>query len=735
MDIKEIKKQFALINQAIEKKQIKEAFALLMPLLVELHNSDLIDEHYNLEFTYKNILKYLSAGVKDANREQVINHLTTAIYQLTDNARIQLLTRYSNEYAYDLKREMQSKRQETIEQQVQSIVEIINDAQLKALISPSYAYPPEFDQKTINLFNTIWTKDCIDSEDQQSINQLFTNETIPWHTKALLSSAILLSLLGRWNTHLVMVLFDLSQHSDARVKMRSMVNLVFILYYYDNRLFLYPEVVNRLKLLQDDDRFSRQLLTILIQLIRTRETQRISQKLQDEIIPEVIKMQSVIREKLDLDNLIADSADDKNPEWGEILADSPELLGKLEEISKMQLEGADVFLNTFQMLKHFPFFNQLSNWFLPFFIDHPAIQAAIGESGDALKKSSLFENVGHSSFLCNSDKYSLFLSIPHMPDMQREMMGQMFKAEMEQLGEIEKDELMVNPEKRDLSISNQYIQDLYRFFKVYPQKRQFEDIFNWEMSFHNCWFFKFVFPTENELRQLGEYFFGKGYFQDTINVYNQIADNRTNIEILQKQGYCHFKLNQFNTALALFLKADLLKPDNNWTIKKIAQCYIKLKNPQKALENYLIASEKEPDNLIVQAAIGHCYIELESYEEALKYYFRVEYLAPSNVKVWRPIAWCSLVLGKFDQAEKYSQKLILSAKNHQDYINLGHVHLLRGQVKEAITCYQDSIHANQGRFDQFVQLFKDDSAMLTKHGIQPTDLALIIDQLKYSLEE
>jgi tetratricopeptide (TPR) repeat protein len=734
MDIKEIKKQFRTINHCIENKQIKEAFKMLNPLLLELHNSDLIDEHYNLELTYKNTLKYLSQGIKDPNQYQILNHLTVGILQLSDNTQNQLLTKYSNEYGYDLKREMQVRNVTPLDEQLHQLVEALNDAQLKAMISPANAYPDDFEKLTSRMFQYLWLSDVFDSNDLEAISKTFESSSIPWHTQSLMSSALLMGLLRRWNTPLILCLFDLTNHPDARIRMRVMVNLIIVLSKYDNRLHLYPEIVNRLKLMQDNTAFINQLQTLFIQLIRTRETEKISQKLHDEIIPEVIKMQSVIREKLDLDNLITDSSDDKNPEWTEILSDSPELLGKLEEISKWQMEGADVFLNTFQMLKHFPFFNQFSNWFLPFYLDHPNMLAAMNDCGESLKNSPIFENVGHSGFLCNSDKYSLFLSLPHMPAMQRDMMGQMFKAEIEQLGEIEKDELAVNPGKRELAISNQYIQDLYRFFKVHPLKKQFDDIFDNEMNYTQSWFFKQLFQGNGPIRQIGEYYFTKGYFADAINVFSQLKEEENNIEILQKTGYCHLKLNQYNKALELFLKSDLIKPDNKWTVKKIALCYIKLKNPQKALHYYLQAADKEPDNLQIQESIGHCYLETGNYEEALKYYFRIEYTDANNTRVWRPISWCSLVLGKFDQAEKYCNKLILTGKNHQDFLNLGHVHLLRGQIKEALSCYRDSIRAT-GSLEQFLTHFNSDCSVLFDNGIAPDDIPLLTDQLRYSLEE
>ena len=74
---------------------------------------------------------------------------------------------------------------------------------------------------------------------------------------------------------------------------------------------------------------------------------------------------------------------------------------KIKEISELQLEGADVLMGTFANLKSFPFFNKMSNWFIPFYNDNSNIATVFEdqETGDTFK--NMFET---SRFMCNSDK-------------------------------------------------------------------------------------------------------------------------------------------------------------------------------------------------------------------------------------------------------------------------------------------------------------------------------------------
>ena len=122
---------------------------------------------------------------------------------------------------------------------------------------------------------------------------------------------------------------------------------------------------------------------------------------------------------------------------------------------------------------------------VPFFPTHPEVESALMNERDTFKNSDLLNKLAESRFLCNSDKYSLILSIPHMPDMQKDLMGNMFAAEINQMAEIEKDEANLQAHKSKLVISNQFIQDLYRLLKLHPQKNQLNDIFGQRMDFHN----------------------------------------------------------------------------------------------------------------------------------------------------------------------------------------------------------------------------------------------------------
>jgi len=730
MSVKEIKEAYNKICHHLSGKNIKDSLDLLLSLVKESQSGDLIDNHYNIEFTYRNILKYTVEGISDPERQKIYNHLIRDVYQLVDKVCDLLLSKQSGEIVYEIRNKYNENSFQTVINELNSTW---SSVELQRVVNADAENSAELQALVNDLFHLIWSYSAIGSNNKELLAELLSKGPLPVRYKAVLVGAINLSLMNAFSYDYIKLLLELCTSKEDEVSGRAMTALLLALNRYDARLPLYPDLYTQLFMMIEEQGLQSLIQNIAIQLIRTRETERISQKLNDEILPEVVKMHPKLKDKLDLENLISDNlAEGKNPDWEDVFKDSPNLMNKMEELTQWQMEGADVFLSTFKHLKHFSFFNQISNWLLPFYAGHKEVKQALFSEGDVFNNQTLLEGLASSRFLCNSDKYSLILSIPHMPGMQKDMMGQMFSAEIEQMVEMQKDEEMLKAHQKKLIASNQFIQDLYRLLKVHPQKHQFTDVFAQEMDFYNRWFFKQLMDDKS-LREIGEYYFKKDYFEDALLIFKKLKSSDA-CDVVQKIAYCHQQLKEYNAALDYYLKADLLGNSSIWNKKKIALCYRHLKEPRKALDFYKEAEKMGPDNLHTQVLIGHCLLELEDFEEALKYYFKVEYLDPGNHKVGRPIAWCSFVTGKFDQAEKYYHKLIVSEKNKHDLINLGHTLWCKKLRKEALSYYQKSIQLPSHSLEEFIETFNDDVPYLKKHGIDSGDIPLMLDQIRYSLE-
>ena len=234
------------------------------------------------------------------------------------------------------------------------------------------------------------------------------------------------------------------------------------------------------------------------------------------------------------------------------------------------------------------------------------------------KSGGMVDTMIKSPFLCNSDKFSLVFSLMQMPQNYRDMMSESLKMETEQIEEIKKSELLHNKSAKGDVISNQYIQDIYRFFKLFSRNKDFNDPFKIQFDFSKLFFISNIDSSKNFLRELGEVYFVKDYFNEACYIFESLIDeNKLDVELYQKIGYCYQMNLDFKKALSFYEKANLIS-NSLWTLKKIAYCYKSLKDTNEALNTYLEIEKLAPNDLGVQLNIGNCYLEKKKYDEALK---------------------------------------------------------------------------------------------------------------------
>lgn len=742
MTNKELHISYTEICTNLAERKLKPAFDQLKSLMSEYGLGVFNDEWHELDQTYHYMLQYTVEGTRDPERQKVYRKLIISAYELADKVNEAIRLKYSSSIEYERKRTFGNQFISDFESFQAGLEEFYLQSDLKSMAdnekietSENLAEAASHRQQLFLLFYNVWFRDQLGSDEINFLKQFFANRSILGAYKSLIVSALTLSLQRYFDEAKFSLLFDAFGIEEAIVNQRALVGLLITLYQYDSRLSYFSEIIGRLKILNEDQEFRKNMERILIQLIRSKETEKLQQRIRDELIPEMIKISPTLKDKINLDSLMEKGlSDDKNPEWQEIFGDSPGLINKMEEFSELQMEGADVFVGSFSMLKSFPFFNEIGNWFVPFFTEDPEIRKVIDTSDPATR--SFIETIGSAPILCDSDKYSFCFSMHQLPKENLEFMAEGLKAEMDQFREIEKDEELTAPGRRAGFISNQYIQDLYRFYKLHPRKNDFEDIFNWRFDFHNKLTLGDVLKEDEKvLRNISEYYFLKNYFEEASGIFEYLLNIEKDGELYQKVAFCYQKSGDYEKALESYLKAELYDQNRLWTLKKIALCYRNLKQPRKALEYYLAAEKLNPDDLNNQLNVGHCLLELNQFEEALKCYFKVEYLDPGNQKVWRPIGWCSFLTGKKEQAEKYFLKLLEEDPGKHDLMNMGHVQWSLGNRKTALDFYKKSISPAGFSEAEFMDVFEEDLPQLLRQGVDKDDVPIMLDQLRYFVEE
>ncbi len=739
---KTIKLQYNEICLNLAERKLKPTFDLLEKLIVEHGLVVRLEEWRTLEQTYQFMLKYTVEGIQDPERQKIYRKLIVSVYELTDDIYEAVRLKKSPSFEFEKKRNFDEKKITDFDELFAVLEDFYLQKELASLVDKTDVKAPKglidsktHQQKIADLFYHIWFRDKLKTAEIDFLHRFFTSELIANPYQSFIVSALILSLQRYFDEEKFAMLFDVYDLENLELNQRALVGLLINLYKYDSRMTHYPAITGRLKIMNENPAFKENVERLIIQFIRSKETEKIEKIIKDEIIPEMIKISPNLKDKMNLESLMEDSlGDDKNPEWEEIFKDSPGLMNKMEEFSEMQMEGADVFMGSFSMLKIFPFFNEFANWFIPFFPGNPELSSIVESSDDTNKR--FVEAINSAPILCNSDKYSFCFSIQNLPKENREFMAEGMNAEMSQFNELQEDEELTDPGKKAGFVSNQIIQDLYRFYKLHPRKESFEDIFNWRFDFHNKTVLGEILKEDDKiLRNVAEYYFSKDHFTEAAEIFNYLLGIEKNGELYQKLGFCYQKSGDYENALAAYKKAELYGLNKLWNFKKMALCYRNLREPQKALENYIAAEKLDGEDLNVQLNIGRCYLELEQFDEALKCYFKVEYLAPGNKKVWRPIGWCSFVTGKKEQAEKYFLKLINDEPNKHDLMNAGHVQWSLGNRKEALEFYKKSIAQPDFTETEFFEVFDEDLNYLLAQGVDREDVPIMLDQLRYFVEE
>ena len=724
----QIIKEYQNVTDLLAVKRFWDAIQKMKNITSEINSEFISNTIEKLSSTYTNILKYSLDYKDDPERNNIYFKLARDLFELNDSIKSHILTQLAESGENTSSYSQSGYTAGNLTEVTDQILKYYRNAVVSDKLGDSN-YEQQLIKHYIDVFNAVYNNINFDEEDEEAVKNIIKSG-IPWYIKCLIVSAITISCLSFFDSKKIRLLIEIYQDSDEQIWHRAVIGIFILTVFYEKRLQYYPELIHRIKSVQNYEQFQKHIEAIHIQFLKAQETEKITKKIQEEIIPEVMKMKTDLEDKLNLKDLLSsENFEDKNPEWENVFKDSPDVYNKLEEFSMMQLEGSDVFMSAFAMLKRFDFFNEMSNWFLPFYKENIMVDDALLSVKDGFDVNAFVEGMERSSVLCNSDKYSFCLNVKHMPDMQKSMMLELFNMELKAMNEMASEEHKHNVNARNKVIFTQYIQDLYRFYKLYPGKKNYDDIFSVMLDIPDSWILNLYFDNDTLKRNIGEYFFEKQYFNRALGIFKSLSNIDQSFELTEKIGYCYQKMNQYKKALEYYKKAELFDRNKLWLLKKIAFCHRRLGEFKNALTVYREVERLEPENLINQAYLGQLHIDLEDFEEALKYYYKVEYIDNKNTKVHRPLAWCSFMTGKLDNAEKYMTKVIEKDPTKDDYMNYGHILWSKGSIKSAGEMYTKSYSLSGKNKEWFINTMLHDSTFLKAKGIEPVDISIMIDSV------
>lgn len=674
--------------------------------------------------TYRYMTGYMLDNVDDTQRGVLYNKLLCQTYELLNAIHLEKETD-GNPGIFFQKRRLYNNMSNKSLESVINEMENISDAIAVEKLIDSSKYPAEthkrLEEAGKDLFGLLWINTRWSNKNCEEVKRLFSSATIHREDKILALGAIYLSLLTAFDIKKYLFIIECCNSSDIEIRSRAAVIFMIISNTHDDIIQLYPEATDRIKLLEENTSLKEYLATIAIQFYKTLDTKTIDKKFKEEIIPELMKKQSEMKDKMGNELIDENSFNEMNPEWQADMENSP-LAKKIKEIGDLQQEGFDVYMGTFAQLKTFPFFSEVANWFYPFTTTRSETNSLFPQNSGG--KSSLMSTILQTRSLCDSDKYSFCFTLTQVPESQRGIMTAQIDGQIEQ----QINDSIIS-EQTVSNISNTYIQNLYRFHNLNSHRAEFRNIFNGIANITDTKCLKSLtdFPQANLM--IAEFLFKNSHYMLSYPFYRKyISETECNDpRLYQRIGYNAQRLGKFDEAINFYTAADSLSPNNVWVLSHLAYCYTMKDEISRALDFYRLIELLQRDNLKNTLQICKCLIKDRQYRKATETLYKIYFEHPENTSALRMLGWCMLELGNREDALKFFRAMSeanAQALTANDHANLAHAMWINGKTRDAVNEYGKCMAMSK---DIFNTVLKDDAALLNRFGITETDILIMKD--------
>ena len=714
------------INNLMDKR-LDVAIELLEQLYVQRPTLIGHSELEAVKNDYQLMVDYMERGFTDDKRASLYLSLLQRLYRVA--ADLEISWRCKNVIVYvDAFRI--SDHLNTSHDFIRSVLEsFVSDVAMLSLLPEAERTEKAKDlydrhQVFVNrLFNTLWTSCQWSDDDCAFYTGLMLSPMVDVVDQQLLVSAVTLGAMNQFDINKFKALTTVYQQStDERVRQRALVGWVLSVF---EGMDIFPEQDEIIRKLCENKDTIWELYTLQIQFFYSQDTEKDNEKLQRDIMPYLVEGSNITigrlgiveKEEDSLENILNQDAEDKRMEQME---------EKVRKMMEMQKQGSDIYFGGFRQMKRFPFFNDLANWFTPFYIDHPALRTTIERIG----QPNILQTITNQGNFCESDKYSLAFAmesiINQIPGNIKEMMGS---------------EGVFDPMGTTLDKSNPtyicraYIQDLYRFFRLYRSSNELINPFidNHKSSFVADTFF-FVYKSfigtgldEYKMR-LALYLYKHKNMDKLVELMSTFHVEDANYNILM--GYINLYFGKPDVAYQIFNMVLQEDTENQWALKGMARAAMDCEDYDTAEHTYSQLLRLEPDN--INYAVKRCVtlLKTERYAEAREELFRLDYQYPDNMNVKRVFAWTMLLDKSLDKASQLYDRILADAPMAEDYLNSGYCWWAQGNIGQAKNSFQAWITMTKGNKDRLLEEIRNDQKVLDLYGITEIDCLLMVNLIK-----
>lgn len=722
------------VIDCIVNRQLGKAIALLENYLYTFVQPQTSEQLEQLKADYKLMTDYWMRGFDDPEREMLYEKLLRRLYVLTSNVYARHYIRNSGFVMSTYNQARTSHTDWSPQSLRQNMESFVSDVALLELEPEHIRKEKSHDvyekhiQTMGHLFDYIWTSKQWSDGVTEAFGQMLLTPTIDARDQQLMVSAITLSLLNFFDFNKFRLLLDIYCNTqDEYTRQRALIGWVLCM--DEKAARLYPEIREMIGKVTTDERCCDELAELQMQLVFCMTADQDNRIIRDEIWPELMKNNNIRVTRNGIEEVEDDPMDDiLHPEISEQRMEKLEKT--MQRMIDMQKQGSDIYFGGFSQMKRFPFFNATANWFIPFFLQHPAIDGIINN----VRGKKFLQTLLKSGPFCDSDKYSFVIAYQAtIEKLPAHLLDMMDRGEATLVGA----ELESSDTQTPAFIRRSYLQNLYRFFRVFPSRSNFRNPFE-EAECRRIYFFanKLLQQTGAE-KKFGEVvsFFMKHKIYDAAKATLENYRNEQRDELfyllngtllLRTHGECNAGL----TASDSFACCLELNPDNERAWSGCARSLFAEKKYEQALHYYRKLAEHRPGKQSYLLNEAVCLTNLKDYEAALKILYKLNYEDADNINVSRVLAWALVGAQRYEQAEKlYQQLLDTDDPLADDLLNAAYMKWFNGNRTEAVALFRKYAAQENTAFDATTEFMVNESALLSEHGLSEMEVRLMIDQL------
>lgn len=595
------------------------------------------------------------------------------------------------------------------------------------------------------LFSAILVSRHWSNKRSQQFAELICGDTLQIEDACLMISAIMMSNLVIFDNEKFLCLANIYERAEnIYVKERALVGWVFSVSPHGN--YLTHEVCEKLNNLLLDKEIQAELQDMQKQIFFCMDAEADADIMQKNVFSKFTSNKA--KRIIDLSNDIFDETgveDIIHPEKEEEEVEKME--EGIQQMIQMEKAGSDIYFDGFSKMKSFAFFHVLSNWFVPFYKENPALHGLV-EALDGSDK--LLEGIEKNSPFCDSDKYSFAYALT----MTLKSPTAAPVKEMLKEGLIfANDSAMRNGIGYTTYVRRMYLQDLYRFFRISHFREAFINIFSTEPDAPAFFLVSPAFSdrlmpgslksdsqqyppiSKNIMRFLVK---RKNYVR-LRTLFKKMGISSHDVEGLYAQTLTSFHNRDVMSRFDSIAYANILfreAPENPAVLNLVAKVYFVGEEYYLALGAYKDLYQLKPSYKI-KLKMAYCLMEMDKSREAVKLLYELDYNYPNHLDILRPLAWGLVLRRDAEKAIPIYNKVMRLLKDKgekptvEDYFNQGIAYWCTDDKESASDSF---CHIADIKKDFGAILSNNEAKHLVLYDIGLKDIALMGDMVLQKLK-